>query len=70
MTLEEFKRDIAPMMEHGYVAMDECNRYCWFSLKPTAIEDDGLWYLQYLDDGMSYRSISTRYLTGKNLALK
>lgn len=43
MTLEEFKRDIAPMMEHGYVAMDECNRYCWFSLKPTAIEDDGLW---------------------------
>lgn len=47
MTLEEFKRDIAPKMEHGYVAMDECNRYCWYSLKPAAMEEDGLWYLQY-----------------------
>lgn len=70
MVLEEFKRDIAPKMEHGYVAMDECGRYCWFSLKPTAIEDDGLWYLQCLDNGMSYRSISTQYLIGQNLALR
>lgn len=45
MTLEEFKRNTAHM-KRGWVAMDECGRYCWFSLKPTAIEDDGLWYLQ------------------------
>ena len=40
MTIDEFKKNIAPYMDEGYVAMDKDCSWWWFNVKPT-IDDDG-----------------------------
>ena len=35
MTLDEFKKNIAPYMKEGYVAMDENGLYCYYNYKPV-----------------------------------
>lgn len=37
MTIDEFKKKIAPFMHTGYVAMDANNRWYWYSEKPMQI---------------------------------
>lgn len=34
MTLEEFKRDIAPKMKKGWLMMDADKKWCWCAEKP------------------------------------
>lgn len=34
MTIDEFKKNIAPFMHPGYVAMDEDGQYWWYRRKP------------------------------------
>ena len=36
MTIDEFKKNIAPYMRHGWVFMDDCDiwRCCMFNKKP------------------------------------
>lgn len=34
MTIDEFKKNIAPFMHKGYVAMDKDNSYFWYKEKP------------------------------------
>ena len=36
MTIEEFKKKIAPHMKHGWVAMDECGLWYYFEYEPDA----------------------------------
>ena len=35
MTIEEFKKNIAPYMRKGWVAMDTDNSWWWFDTKPS-----------------------------------
>lgn len=35
MTIEEFKKNITPYMNKGWVAMDRNKRYWWYSVEPT-----------------------------------
>ena len=34
MTIDEFKKNIAPFMRKGYVAMDKDKTWCFFTKKP------------------------------------
>ena len=34
MTIDEFKKDIAPHMNKGYVAMNKDETWTWFNMKP------------------------------------
>lgn len=34
MTIDEFKKNIAPYINPGYVAMDEDGQYWWYRRKP------------------------------------
>lgn len=36
MTIDEFKKNIAPFMRKGWVAMDKDNSYWWYDTKPTS----------------------------------
>lgn len=38
MTIDEFKKNIAPFMRKGYVAMDKDKRYWWFIRKPRKLK--------------------------------
>lgn len=38
MTIDEFKKNIAPHMKKGYVAMDENNLYYWYRRKPQKLK--------------------------------
>ena len=38
MTIDEFKKNIAPYMRKGYVAMDKDNFYWWYSNKPRKLK--------------------------------
>lgn len=40
MTLEEFKRHIAPHMSHGWVAMDKRGDWFWYSGNVRRIDDE------------------------------
>ena len=35
MTIDEFKKNIAPYMKKGWVAMDENGLYCYYNYKPV-----------------------------------
>ncbi len=35
MTIDEFKKDIAPHMNDGWVAMNEDGLYCYYIYKPV-----------------------------------
>ena len=50
MTIEEFKKNIAPHMNKGYVAMDKDGSWWWFNVKPM-IDGDG-WIVH--DSGCNY----------------
>lgn len=34
MTIDEFKKNIAPYMKEGYVAMQPDKNWCWFENRP------------------------------------
>lgn len=34
MTIEEFKKNIAPFMKKGFVAMNKDETWTWFNMKP------------------------------------
>ena len=36
MTIDEFKKNIAPHMNKGYVAMDNDCNYFWYNTKPMS----------------------------------
>ena len=38
MTIDEFKKNIAPYMNKGFVAMDENNLYYWYRRKPQKLK--------------------------------
>lgn len=40
MTIDEFKKNIAPHMRKGWVAMDKNNSWYWYSKKPVQKEDN------------------------------
>lgn len=46
MTIDEFKKNIAPCMKKGWVAMNEDKKWFWHSLKP--IMHGVEWYSDYL----------------------
>lgn len=35
MTIDEFKKNIAPYMKKGFVAMDKDGLYCYYKYKPV-----------------------------------
>ena len=37
MTIDEFKKNIAPFMRKGWVAMDKDNLYWWYRRKPRKL---------------------------------
>lgn len=41
MTIDEFKKKVAPYMNKGWVAMDENKTWWWFNIKPIIY--DGVW---------------------------
>lgn len=41
MTIDEFKRNIAPHMDKGWVAMDKDEKYYWYAIEPCI--DIDLW---------------------------
>ena len=47
MTIDEFKKNIAPHMDKGYVAMDKMGGWNWFDKKP---EKSSLFYNNYNPD--------------------
>lgn len=42
MTLDEFKRNVAPYMRHGWIAMDEDEEWFWYEDKPREVGDKWL----------------------------
>ena len=38
MTIDEFKKNIAPYMRKGWVAMDEDGQYWWYKRKPRKLK--------------------------------
>lgn len=38
MTIDEFKKNIAPYMKKGYVAMDQDRKYWWYNRKPRKVK--------------------------------
>lgn len=43
MTIDEFKKNIAPYMRKGWVAMDKDGDYWWYDKKPTLGIKNGIW---------------------------
>lgn len=39
MTIDEFKKNIAPYMNKGWVAMDKNESWWWYNLKPIIADD-------------------------------
>lgn len=52
MTIDEFKKNIAPHMNKGWVAMDKNGEWWWFDMKPclTAEKFLGIGYCSPLLD--------------------
>lgn len=48
MTIDEFKKNIAPHMNKGWVAMDRNRRYWWYSVEP--IKTNSYWCITTRDD--------------------
>lgn len=44
MTIDEFKKNVAPFMRKGYVAMDKDNSYFWYKEKPRRFR--GYWRIK------------------------
>lgn len=42
MTIDEFKKNIAPHMKKGWVAMDEDNKWFWHNDKPVICGEEWL----------------------------
>lgn len=51
MTIDEFKKNIAPHMKKGYVAMDKMGGWNWFDKKP---EKSSLFYNNYNPDNLDF----------------
>ena len=45
MTIDEFKKNIAPHMKKGFVAMDENGVWNWWERKPE-MKHDSYWWVQ------------------------
>ncbi len=45
MTIDEFKENIAPYMNEGWIAMDKDNTWWWFNVKPIAYDDVWILYI-------------------------
>lgn len=43
MTIDEFKKNIAPYMKKGYVAMDKDKNWLWSSRKLKIYLNEGCW---------------------------
>lgn len=43
MTIDEFKKNIAPFMRPGYVAMDKDGMWWWYTYKPICYLSGEVW---------------------------
>lgn len=50
MTIDEFKKNIAPHMNKGFVAMDKDNTWCYYAKKPLNDKAVELWLPDVNDD--------------------
>lgn len=54
MTIDEFKKNIAPFMRKGYVAMDNDYSYFWYNTKPRIDIEKEEWNYNDTCSGLSY----------------
>lgn len=50
MTIDEFKKNIAPFMHKGWIAMDQNKKWCFYNKKPSINEKSCMW-LPNVEDG-------------------
>lgn len=50
MTIDEFKKNIAPFMCKGYVGMDKDETWCFYIKKPFICEKSCVWLPDVEDD--------------------
>ena len=43
MTIDEFKKNIAPYMKKGFVAMNKDETWTWFNMKPKVDLKTNFW---------------------------
>ena len=43
MTIDEFKKDVAPHMKKGYVAMDKDGEWTWYNVRPKTNLKKEIW---------------------------
>lgn len=44
MTIDEFKKKIAPYLKKGWVAMSSLRFWYYFPQKPKLMKEDGFWW--------------------------
>lgn len=44
MTIDEFKKNIAPFMRKGWVAMDKGGEWRWWQYEPVQIPEENCWW--------------------------
>lgn len=59
MTIDEFKKNIAPHMKKGWVAMDQNKKWCFYNKKPSISETSRMW-LPNVED--SYVKLKTLFI--------
>lgn len=54
MTIDEFKKNIAPYMRKGYVAMDNDCTYFWYNTKPMINLEKEEWDYDDICSNLNY----------------